>query len=86
MTTANALDRFLDPLVDVLTPDVAAKLVALRADDKLQARLDELAEKSNEGQLTEQEGREYDAYLQGITVVSVIQAKARAALRHRAAP
>jgi hypothetical protein len=30
--TAGILDRFLDPVRDVLTPDVARAIVALRAD------------------------------------------------------
>lgn len=85
MNLTSALDRFLDPLVAALTPEVAQKVVQLRADDKLQSRLDELAAKANEGQLTAEEEREYDGYLRGLTVVSVLQIKARAFLRQRAA-
>jgi hypothetical protein len=85
MNLTSALDRLLDPLLSVLTPEVAEKVVQLRADDLLQARLDELAVKANEGQLTAEEEREYDAYLRGLTVVSVFQTKARAFLRQRAA-
>lgn len=85
MNLTSALDRLLDPLLAALTPEVAQKVVQLRADDELQARLDELAAKSNEGQLTADEEREYDGYLRGLTIVSVFQAKARAFLRQRAA-
>lgn len=85
MNLTSALDRILDPLLSALTPEVAEKVVQLQADDKLQTRLDELADKSNEGELTEEEAREYDAYLRGLTVVSVFQTKARAMLRQRAA-
>ena len=81
MNLTSALDRILDPLLVVLTPEVAEKVSKLQADDKLQARLDELADKSNEGELTEEESREYDAYLRGLTMISVFQTKARALLR-----
>ncbi len=50
------LDRVLEPITDCLTPDVAAKLVALRVDAQTQARVDELAEKANEGTLSTEEG------------------------------
>ena len=85
MNLTSALDRILDPLLVVLTPEVAEKVVKLQADDQLQARLDELADKSNEGELTEEERREYDAYLRGLTMISVFQTKARALLRQKAA-
>jgi hypothetical protein len=85
MSTASALGRFVDPIASILTPEVADKLVRLRADDELQARLDELAEKCNEGQLTDKERREYDDYIAAIDFISLLQAKARALLDHKAA-
>jgi hypothetical protein len=46
------LDRLVEPVVRTLTPKVAKAVVELRADPELQARMDELAEKCNEGRLT----------------------------------
>jgi hypothetical protein len=60
MIRANILDRFLDPFGAFLTPEVAQKLVDFRVDEQTQARIDELADKCNEGQLTLAEGEEYD--------------------------
>src|SRR5205823_5574960 len=54
------LDRLVEPLVRTLTPDVARSLIRLRADPELQARMDELAEKCNEGRLTAEEREEYE--------------------------
>jgi hypothetical protein len=71
------LDRVLEPITDCLTPDVAAKLVALRADDQIQARVDELAEKANEGTLSKEERTEYDRYRDAFHFVTILQAKAR---------
>jgi len=71
------LDRVLEPITDCLTPDVAAKLVALRADTETQARVDELADKANEGTLSTEERTEYDRYREAFHFVTILQAKAR---------
>ena len=71
------LDRVLEPMMDCLTPDVAAKLVALRADDQIQARVDELVAKANEGTLSTEERAEYDRYRDAFHFVTILQAKAR---------
>jgi hypothetical protein len=78
---APILDRFLDPLADILTPEVASKLVSYRLDRKAQARIDKLARKCNEGQLSEEERREYETYVNAIDFIAILQAKARALLK-----
>ncbi len=60
-----------------LTPEVATRIVNLRADSPTQARVDQLAEKANEGQLSAVEQREYDRYLEALRLVTILQAKAR---------
>jgi hypothetical protein len=80
-TSAVSLDRFLAPLADCLSPDVAAKVVNFRADDATQARIDYLADRANEGMLTDEEREEYDVSLHAIDVVTVLQAKALSQLR-----
>ena len=77
---SSVLDRLLDPLAHSLSPDAARTIVDFRASSEIQARLDELAEKSNEGQLTPDERREYEDYVEAIDFVAVLQAKAREAL------
>ena len=87
MATAPApvLDRLLDSVSRCLTPGVARRLVKLRADPIVQARVAELAEKCNEGQLTGEERAEYEAFVSAGTFIAILQAKARALLaRHRA--
>ena len=76
----SALDAMLDPVSRVLTPEVAAKLAALKADPAAQQRVDELADKSTAGQLSESEAREYDAYIRAIDFIGVLRAKARKVL------
>jgi hypothetical protein len=78
-----ALDRLLDPLDRILTPEVARKIVDLRADVATQERIDELAGKSTEGELTPAEEAEYDDYIEAIDIIGILQSKARSALaRH----
>lgn len=77
------LDRLLEPLAASLSPEVAAKIANLRADDAMQSRIDYLAERSNEGLLTVDEREEYAGYLHAADVIAVLQAKARAQLRRQ---
>jgi hypothetical protein len=83
MTTAAILGDILEP---VLTPEVAQRIVNLRADATTQAKLEELAEKCSEGRLTSEEQRDYESYVEAIDVISILQAKARRLLREQAGP
>lgn len=82
MSTATIhLDRLLEPLAGCFPPEVAAKVAGLRADPPVQARIDYLADRANEGLLTGEEEEEYTGYLHAIDVITVLQAKARSQLR-----
>ena len=78
-------DHVLDPVARCFTPDVARQIAALRADPTLRARLDVLARKANEDELTEEERDEYQSYVEAIDLVSILQAKARQILRDNTA-
>jgi hypothetical protein len=71
------LDEVLTPVARCFTPNVARKIASLRANPRLQERLDELADKANEGELSEDERSQYEAYVEAIDVISILQAKAR---------
>jgi hypothetical protein len=77
------LDRLLDPVRDVLTPEVAQALADLRVDATTQAQLDDLAERHHEGQFSPEELATYRALVVGINLISVLQAKARSVLTSR---
>ncbi len=79
----HVLDRLLNPVRDVLTPEVAQAISDLRADAATQERLDVLAERHHEGQLSPEELTEYQALVNGINLISVLQAKARSVLKPR---
>ena len=71
------LDELLDPLGDCLTLDAASKLAAFRVSTKVQARIDELAERCSDGTLTAEERSIYESYVRTINFMGVLQAKAR---------
>jgi hypothetical protein len=75
--TITALDRMLDPLSDCLNVEAAQRIVALRIDPEIQTRITELADRSNEGLLTEAERAEYSSYVEGAEILSLIKLKAR---------
>jgi len=77
----HVLDRLLNPLRDVPTPEIAHAVADLKADATTQARLDDLAERHHEGRLSAEEVGEYQALVGGINFISVLQAKARSVLK-----
>jgi hypothetical protein len=81
----SVLDRLLEPITRCLNPESARALAALRADAVAQARIDELAERSNEGQLTLEERREYETYVHAGNLIAILQAKARLHLKESGA-
>jgi len=77
MSTASYLDRFLNPVADAFTPELARKLADLRADEELQSHVDGLAKKANDGTITAAEDAEYKALIDAADLVAVLQLKAR---------
>ena len=71
------LDEMLEPVSRSLGLKTARALAALRVRERTQARVEKLAEKCNEGQLTPDERAEYEAYVQASTLIGILQAKAR---------
>jgi acetylornithine deacetylase/succinyl-diaminopimelate desuccinylase-like protein len=72
-----AFDRGVRPVLQIVLPEKAEAVVNFRADPKLQARIEELAEKSTEGKLTEAERAEYAGYVRANKFVAILQRQAR---------
>jgi hypothetical protein len=85
MSTVSYLDRFLEPVAEAFTPELARHLVELRADDVLQAEVDELRLKANQGTLSPEEEAAYKDFVEAVDVLSIIQSKARRFLKNRPA-
>jgi hypothetical protein len=77
MTTldSTSLHRFLEQFTDTFTPELAVHFATLPPNPDVQARLDELGEKSNEGTLTEEERREYATYVEVMDVLALLRVK-----------
>lgn len=75
--SATVLDQLIGPLSDCLTPESARRLLALKADPKLQARVDELAGRHSRGALSAEEQAEYGSYVSFSTFVAILKSKAR---------
>jgi hypothetical protein len=73
----NILKRLLDPLALCLSPQGARQLIRMKADPIAQARIDLLAKKCNQGQLTDQERQEYETYVHFGNIIAFLKAKAR---------
>jgi hypothetical protein len=77
------LDRYLDPVTDVLTPEVAQKILDLAPEPEVVHRVEFLGAKSDAGTLTDDERDEYRALADAGTLVALLKAKARRVLnRH----
>lgn len=60
-----------------MSRETAQWLLSLRADDALQARADDLADKNTEGALTPEERAEYERIVYTAEVIALLQANAR---------
>jgi hypothetical protein len=66
-----------------LSPEAAEYLLSIGFADSDRRRMEELAERSQAGTLTDEEGAEYDSYLHIGNLLAVMQSKARVALRRK---
>jgi hypothetical protein len=77
----SAFDRGVAPLLQMVLPDRAQLVIDFQAEPSLRARIEELAEKSTEGELTEEEQAEYAGYVRANKFVSILKRQAER-LRH----
>lgn len=85
LSDTGAFDRLLHPLARSLPPEAARVIASFRADPETQARIDELADKCNEGQLSPAERQEYEAYVEAIDLIAILQDQGREVLENAAA-
>src|SRR5207253_7398556 len=81
--SAALLERLLEPVSRSLNAEAAKELIKLKADPKTQARVDELARKCNESDLTTSERSEYERYVTAGNLVAILQAQARLILSRK---
>ncbi|MHB1541971.1 MAG: hypothetical protein ACYCV6_13785 [Steroidobacteraceae bacterium] len=81
----SSLEQLLRPLRRELNPELAALLLRIRADEDVQARYEDLAERNTEGRLSQAEQNELASIVRANTLLSVLKAEARAYLQHPSA-
>jgi transglutaminase-like putative cysteine protease len=71
-----AFDRGVTPLLQIVLPDKAESIANFHPDPALSNRIEELAEKSTEGELTPEERAEYVGYVRANKFVSILKRQA----------
>src|SRR4051794_24138958 len=71
------LRQILEPIVAALNEEAARKLADLQVGVEAQARIDELGDKCNEGELTAHERAEYESYVLAGEFVAILRAQSR---------
>jgi hypothetical protein len=72
-----AFDRGVRPVLEIVLPEKAEAIIGFRADPELIARIEELAEKSTEGELTDDERSEYAGYVRANKFVAILKRQAQ---------
>ena len=73
-------DKVLDLAADCLDAPTLEAMAKLRLGPKLAARVDRLAGRANEGELTPRERVEYQSYVRTSEMLALLQLRARAKL------
>jgi len=75
--STTVLDDLLDPLSRCLDEESARRVAEFRIGPSVQARVDVLAERANDGTLTEEERDEYDSFIDATDLIAILQIKAQ---------
>jgi hypothetical protein len=69
------------PVFSLLTDDQLRSIADIEADASMVERLEYLAERANEGELSPAERTEYEGYIEANNLIAILQAEARYRLR-----
>lgn len=72
-----AFHRGTAPIFALFSDEQMRRLADLQADPSMSDRVDQLAAKANEGELSAEEQAEYEAYIEANNLLAVLQAEAR---------
>jgi hypothetical protein len=77
MNAATGLDELLEPLSRCFDIESARRIVELRVAAPVQERVNALADRANEGSLSDEERLEYEALINAADFISILKLKAR---------
>ena len=84
MSASAGLDSLLEPLSRCLDTESARRLVEFRIDPQVEARIETLGERANEGILSADERSEYEALINAADFIAILRVKAQRHLDHTA--
>ena len=73
----DVLDGLLDPLSRCLDVESTRRVAEFRVAPQVQKRIDVLAERANNGLLSEEDRAEYEALINAADFISILKVKAR---------
>ncbi len=65
------------PVLEIRVAGKAAAVIGFQADPELQARIEELAQKSTEGELTQDERAQYVGYVRANKFIAILKRQAQ---------
>lgn len=77
MSAGSIIESVLNPFVESLTPQAARRTLDFRVDKETQARVDELAKRSQCGTITDAERTEYRELVEACDLVAILKSRAR---------
>jgi hypothetical protein len=72
----SAFDRGITPLLQLVLPDREQSVIDFRPDPELAARIEVLAQKSTDGELSEEERAEYAGYVRANKFAAILKRQA----------
>ncbi|HEV7402736.1 MAG TPA: hypothetical protein VGO11_07425 [Chthoniobacteraceae bacterium] len=73
MSAENAFQRVVHPVLQLLLQGKEDAVLAAQPDEALRERVEELASKCTEGELTPEERKEYEAYARADKFVAILR-------------
>jgi hypothetical protein len=77
MSAASVLDELLDPFGECLDAESARRVMEFQVSPRVQQRVEWLADRANEGLLTDEERNEYEALISASDFISILKLKVR---------
>jgi hypothetical protein len=77
LSETTAFELGVRPLLQLVLRDKVETVLNFRPDPALQSRIEELAERSTEGELSKEERAEYEGYVRANKFIAILQRQAR---------
>ena len=86
MSNTALLDQLLDPFTQCLDAESAQRVIAFGASPEVEHRVSALAQRANEGTITEDERIDYEALINASDFIAILKLKAQRKLTSNARP